>query len=456
MEHASPAILLIPAHSDYQLRQVMQGVLETTGCTLCLADDVSTGLDLVASRQPRLVILDLCAQVVAPKDLLRQIAARNKAAQTLLITGSKSLEQLIDLVHLDTWDYLHKPFSSEQFSLAVYKALASGGTREEGEARKTSQGARQCPILLGNSSKIQRVKTIIRRMAPSDASVLLLGESGTGKELAARLLHYHSKRCAGPFVAVNCAAIPPALLESELFGHIRGAFSGAVRDHQGKFQQAHQGTLFLDEVGELPPELQPKLLRALQEHEVSPVGGPTKLVDVRVVAATNCDLENLVAAGRFRSDLFYRLAVLPLKMPALRDRPEDIAPLARSFLEQITGNGEVGLSSAAVETLRSYAWPGNVRELQNLMERLAILNQKCLIEREDLPSHLLFGERTRKPCVVSLPPEGFPLREIERQAIMQALMASSGNLTRAAAFLRVPRHILAYRVNKYALEEVIQ
>lgn len=453
MEHPSPSILLIPVSSDRQQRQVMQGVLEATGSTLCMADNVSAGLELVATRQPRLVIIDLCPEDVARGDLLRQIATRHESAQTLLISDSNSLGQLIDLVHLGAWDYLHKPFSAEQFSLAVYKALASGCTREEGESRKFSNGIRKCPILLGSSDKIQTVKTMIKRMAPSDAAVLLLGESGTGKELAARLLHYHSGRCAGPFVAVNCAAIPPALLESELFGHLRGAFSGAVRDSPGKFQQAQEGTLFLDEVGELPAELQPKLLRVLQEHEVSPVGGSARLVDVRVIAATNCDLESLVATGRFRSDLFYRLAVLPLKMPPLRDRPEDIAPLARFFLGQIACNGTLDLSSAAVETLQRYPWPGNVRELQNLIERLAIMDQKGLIEREDLPANLLAGERIKKPCVVSLPPEGFPLKDIERQAIMQALVATSGNLTKAAAFLRVPRHILAYRINKYALEE---
>ena len=454
MEHAAPSILLMTINSDRRQRQVMQGVLEAAGYPLCMADDINNGLELVAARRPGLVIIDLCLEDVAQAKLLDQIATRHKSAQTLLLTDANSPAQLNRLVHLGAADYLHKPFSNEQFCLAVYKALAPRATRAGTKAGQTANTVRKCPLLLGRSNKIQMVKTLIRRMAPADASVLLLGESGTGKELAARLLHYHSRRCAGPFVAVNCAAIPSALLESELFGHMRGAFSGAVRDSLGKFQQAHEGTLFLDEVGELPPELQPKLLRALQEHEVSPVGGSAKSVDVRVIAATNCDLENLVAAGHFRSDLFYRLAVLPLKMPALRDRPEDIAPLARFFLGQSAENSEVGLSSAAVETLRNYPWPGNVRELQNLMERLAILDQKGLIEREDLPSHLLLGERIKKPCVVKLPPEGFPLRDIERQAIMQALVASSGNLTRAAAFLRVPRHILAYRINKYAMEEV--
>jgi len=454
MEYPSPSILLMTFNSDPRQRQVMHGVLEVAGYILCMADDIPTGLEMVANRRPCLVIIDLCLEDVAQRKLLAQIAARHKSAQTLLLTDANSAKQLSRLVRLGAGDYLHKPFSAAQFSLAVYKALAPRASREGAKTGQPAKAARKCPLLLGDSSKIQIVKALIRRMAPSDASVLLLGESGTGKELAARLLHYHSKRCAGPFVAVNCAAIPPTLLESELFGHIRGAFSGAVRDHPGKFQQANEGTLFLDEVGELPPELQPKLLRALQEHEVSPVGGSAKPVDVRLIAATNCDLENLVAAGHFRSDLFYRLAVLPLKMPALRDRPEDIVPLARFFLEKKAGNHEVSLSSGAVKTLQEYPWPGNVRELQNLMERLAILDQKGLIEREDLPSHLLLGERIKNPCVVRLPPEGFPLKDIERQAIMQALVASSGNLTRAAAFLRVPRHILAYRINKYAMEEV--
>lgn len=449
-------VATILIQKDTCQRQVMQEILEQAGSPLWIAGNLRSGLELVEEYRPRLVIIDLCQEDLDHRDILQQIKTCHSQARVLLITTSHNVELVLDSIHWGATDCLHKPFTPEQFAIAVYKILLREGPPQQDRPKKSAVSAENRPLLLGNSSRIQVVRNLIHRMAPSRASVLILGESGTGKELAARLLHGYGSRCAGPFVAVNCAAIPGALLESELFGHTRGAFSGAVRDHVGKFEQADHGTLFLDEVGELPMELQPKLLRVLQEQEVTPVGGIPKAIDFRVIAATNCNLEELVAEGRFRSDLFYRLAVLPLTMPALRERCEDIPLLAHHFLTQHARDDRVRLSAAAVETLQNYPWPGNVRELQNLMERLAILDRKGLIDNEDLPVHLHNGAGAggKDPCVVRLPPEGFPLKDIERQAIMQALLLSRGNLTRAAVFLQVPRHILAYRINKYALKEM--
>jgi two-component system NtrC family response regulator len=300
---------------------------------------------------------------------------------------------------------------------------------------------------------MQAAHDLIRRMSGSCAPVLILGESGTGKELAARLLHNQSDCGKGPFVAVNCAAIPAPLLESELFGHVRGSFTGATHDSKGKFEQAEGGTLFLDEVGELPLDLQPKLLRALQEQEITPVGGSVKSVNTRIIAATNRNLEERVEQGLFRSDLYYRLAVLLLTLPALRERSEDIILLAQHFLSRHAEGRNLQFSSEAIELLQNYSWPGNVRELENLIHRLAVLARRELIEKEDLPRHIQICNKSHEPLVVHMPTGGFSLRSIECQAIKQALIASGGNRSKAAEFLEIPRHILAYRIKKFCIDD---
>jgi two-component system NtrC family response regulator len=294
---------------------------------------------------------------------------------------------------------------------------------------------------------------MVRRVAPTEASVLITGESGTGKELIARAIHQGGPRSRAPFVAINCAAIPANLLESELFGHVRGAFTGAVRDHSGKFQQAHGGTLFLDEVGEMPLELQPKLLRVLQEMEVEPLGGRARTVDVRIIAATNQDVEHALEEGRFREDLFYRLAVIPIEMPPLRRRAEDVPLLVRHFLERFSRGNPPDISDQALACMMAYPWPGNVRELQNAVERLVVLSHGETIERHHLPSKLCTQASMSRNRVVELPAEGYPLEEIEKEAVMQALERNQWNQTRAALFLQVPRHTLIYRMEKYGIKK---
>jgi len=288
-------------------------------------------------------------------------------------------------------------------------------------------------------------------VAGTEATVLITGESGTGKELVARAIHDLSGRCQGEFVAINCAAIPRDLLESELFGHVKGAFTGAIKDKPGKFQQADGGTLFLDEIGELPLELQPKLLRALQERVVEPVGGDApRRLDVRVVAATNVDLEKVIAKGGFREDLYYRLSVIPLHLPPLRERKKDILLLVRHFARKLGGTN-VEFSRNAIDALMMYTWPGNVRELENTVERLLIMRTGDIITVEDLPDKVRGDRRLKQKEVVTLPDEGYSLEQLERDAVVQALERNNWNQTAAARFLRVPRHTLVYRMEKYAI-----
>jgi two-component system NtrC family response regulator len=298
---------------------------------------------------------------------------------------------------------------------------------------------------------------MIEKVADSDAPVLLTGESGTGKELVAKAIHYRSARAEQPFVAVNCAAIPRELLESELFGHKKGAFTGAVRDKKGRFEEAGRGTLLLDEVAELPVDLQAKLLRALQEREFTPVGGSGAMrFEARVIAATNRDLEGDVAEGRFREDLFYRLAVVPIHMPSLRDRPEDIPLLVAHFLKTLGSGRKITVRREAMDALKRHPWRGNVRELENTVERLLVLGESNVIGLEDLP------EKIRAPRPVGLgqaagsfsftfPEEGVSLEEAEKALIVEALRRSGWNQSRAAQLLKVPRHLLLYRMEKFAL-----
>ncbi len=412
------SIVLI--EDDASQRRIMQHSLEKAGYTLHLADNARDGLMHVRSVNPRLVITDICLGDSNGLELLSEIKTYHKNMMVLVVTAYSSLEQAVEAIRLGAFDYLPKPFSRDQLLLAVYKALAFDGLQRENKKLKAALTSKGHRTLLGDSHGIQVVHDLIKRMSGSSASVLILGESGTGKELAARLLHDQGERAKSPFVAVNCAAIPAALLESELFGHVRGSFTGAVRDSKGKFEQAEGGTLFLDEIGELPLDLQPKLLRALQEQEITPVGGSTKSVNVRIIAATNCNLEKLIEQGRFRSDLYYRLAVLPLTLPALRERPEDVVLLTQHFLSMYAESRNLHFSSEALEVIQNYPWPGNVRELENLVQRLAILARRELIDKEDLPMHIQCCDKIHEPLVVHMPQGGFPLRDVERQAIMQA------------------------------------
>ena len=436
---------------DESLRRVLEFSLEEAGYRVLTAREGESGLETFRSEQPPLVITDIQMPGISGLDVLRTV--KEEAPQTLVIviTAYGSVEKAVEAMKLGAYDYLTKPFGREELRLTVDKALSYRGLQEE-NARLRAELSDQVDFtsIIGISEGMQQVFEVVRRVAATEASVLILGESGTGKELVARAIHHGSERREGPFIPVNCAAIPGELLESELFGHVRGAFTGAVKDRKGKFELADGGTLFLDEVGELPIELQPKLLRALQEREIEPVGGTPRKVDVRVVAATNRNIDEELTEGRFREDLYYRLAVIPVYLPPLREREEDIPLLVRHFITKHAGPG-VDAGDALLARMQAYSWPGNVRELENAVERMLILRRGETLQEEDFRMRPVQREKAADR-VLNLPPEGYPLEDLEKEAVLEALRRTGGNQTRAAEFLRIPRHTLIYRMEKYGIK----
>ncbi|MDY0213608.1 MAG: sigma-54 dependent transcriptional regulator [Desulfuromonadaceae bacterium] len=443
-------ILII--EDDESLRRVLEFNLEEVGYRVLTASEGEGGLETFRTERPPLVITDIQMPGISGIEVLKAVKAEAPETLVIVITAYGSVEKAVEAMKLGAYDYLTKPFGRDELRLTVDKALSYYGLQEE-NARLRTELSDQIDFtsIVGISEAMQQVFGMVRRVAATEASVLILGESGTGKELVARAIHYGSERRDGPFVPVNCAAIPSELLESELFGHVRGAFTGAIKERKGKFELADGGTLFLDEVGELALELQPKLLRALQEREIEPVGGTPRKVDVRVVTATNRDIEEEVSKGRFRDDLYYRLAVIPIYLPALRERKEDIPLLVRYFVTKYAGS-KIEISDALFARMQTYPWPGNVRELENAVERMLILRRGDTLGVEDFK--MRSAQRIKgKDRVLNLPLEGYPLEDIEKEAVLEALHRSGGNQTRAAEFLRIPRHTLIYRIEKYGLKE---
>ena len=449
-----PTILVID--DDASLRRVTEYNLEQAGYRVLTAVDGRAGVQLFREERPPLVITDLQMPGLSGLEVLEQVKAVLPETLVIVITAYGTIEQAVAAMKKGAHDFLTKPVSRDALLLAVDKACRLLGLQEENRRLREQLGHQvEFGHLVGNSDVMHQVLEIVRRAAPSDATVLLTGESGTGKELIARAIHHASDRRNAPFVAVNCAAIPAELLESELFGHVRGAFTGAVSDRAGKFERADGGTLFLDEVGELPANLQPKLLRALQEHEIEPVGGRPKRIDARVVAATNRDLEAALASGAFREDLYYRLAVITVALPPLRARREDIPLLLRHFLAK-HGSADQEVAPAALQKLLDYDWPGNVRELENAVQRMIVLRRGDRFEVDDLPDKIRGLALAATPAgsgVVQLPADGYPLEVLEREVVLQALERNHWNQTRAAAFLRIPRHVLLYRMEKYGIQK---
>jgi len=449
-------ISILVIDDDPSLRRVTEYQLEQAGYRVVTAAEGDAGLRKFRQEPVDLVLTDLQMPGISGLDVLKQVRNMQPESLVIVITAYGTIEQAVAAMKAGAHDFLTKPVSRDALLHTVGRACALLGLREENRRLREQLGQTvEFSHLIGNSDAMQEVLEIVRRAAPSEATVLLTGESGTGKELVARAIHQASDRRHAPFVTVNCAAIPAELLESELFGHVRGAFTGAVADRAGKFAQAHGGTLFLDEVGELPAILQPKLLRALQEHEIDPVGGQTRRVDVRVVAATNRNIEAALAAGYFREDLYYRLAVITVDLPPLRARRDDIPLLIRHFLRKYADD-RVTVSDPAMTLLVRYDWPGNVRELENAIQRMLVLRRGECLEIDDLPGKICDSGRaaaSRPAGVVSLPEDGYPLEDLEREAVVQALERNAWNQSRAASFLRIPRHVLLYRMEKYGIHK---
>ncbi len=451
---AGRATILV-VEDDAAMRAFLREVLEEEGYTVEAAAGGRTGVERVRQGGVDLVISDVKMPDLDGLDMLREIKAVTPSPHVITITAFGSIDTAIRAVKLGAFDYITKPFDVDQLNLSVQKALAERALRSEvARLRDEVQKSYRLGNLIGRSAAMQEIFALIRRLSGSAASVLVTGASGTGKELVAKAIHFNSRRRDRPFVALNCAAIPDTLLESELFGYKRGAFTDARSDRAGIFLEADGGTIFLDEIAELSPALQAKLLRVLQEGEIRPLGAArSEKVDVRVVAATNKDLESRLADGTFREDLYYRLNVIHIHLPALRDRAEDILPLAEHFLARSTAKAakEVrGFHETTRKALLVYGWPGNVRELENVVERAVALAEETLVQPGDLPPAVRERRMTAEDDLSAAVARGLTLEELEREYIKRVLAAESGNKTRAAQRLGLDRKTLYRKLEEYA------
>ncbi len=439
---------------DTSLRRVLEYNLQEEGYDVAAAASGEEGLRLFKQLQPDLVITDMKMSGMDGLKVLKSIKESSADTLVIIITAFGTVDVAVEAMKAGAYDYITKPFNREALKLTVKKALQFSGLAEENKRLKDELADKaDFRSIVGSSPEMEKVFAMVRKVADTEASVFITGESGTGKELIARSIHANSSRRDGPFVAINCSAIPRDLLESELFGHTKGAFTGAIKEKSGKFQLADCGTIFLDEVGELLLELQPKLLRVLQEKEVEPLGGtkPQKL-DVRVISATSLNMEKAIADGTFRDDLYYRLSVIPIHLPPLRERRKDI-PLLIKYFSAKHGSDKISFDKEALEALSMFAWPGNVRELENTVERLLIMRSSDVIRFGELPDKFREPSSSHKNRVVRLPDEGYSLEQLEREIVIEALERNAWNQTAAARFLRIPRHTLIYRIEKYNIEQ---
>ena len=445
-----PAAILV-IDDERGIRALCKDVLGKAGHEVEVADCAAAAIAAIGRRAFDLVLCDINLPDQDGVSLLPRLLAPTPSPAVLLITAFPSIDTAVRGMKLGARDYLAKPFSPDELRLTVGRALDEDALRRQNRALRERLAYGD---LIGTSPPMVALRHTVDKVAPSVATALVSGESGTGKELVARALHYASERASGPFVPVNCGALVESLLESELFGHVRGAFTGADSNKRGLFVAADGGTLFLDEIGELPLELQPKLLRALQDGEIKPVGGTEATrVDVRVVAATNRDLRQLIADGRFREDLYYRLAVITIDVPPLRARKGDIAALARHFADGAAiraRRGRVALSAAAVAWLEAQPWQGNVRELENAIERAVVLASGDLLDEADVRPR---GAPAATPTLTAWSDDHVPtLDELERAHILRVLELCEGQKTKAAALLGINRTTLWKKLRQYGLE----
>ena len=442
------------------LRRVLRLTLENAGYSVTEAIDARSALNEIATTRHRLVLTDLRMPNGSGLDVLRSARAADMDVPVIVMTAFGSIDEAVQAMKDGAHDFLQKPVDSNHLLLLVERALEEARLRTENILLREEWSRRYgFPRIIGESETLKRAVGETQRVAQTEATVLLLGESGTGKELFARAVHHLSARRDNPFVAINCAAIPETLIENELFGHERGAFTGASDRRQGKFELASGGTVFLDEIGELPLGVQGKLLRAIEEKVVDRIGGRAPVaVDVRVVAATNKDLKAAVDNGQFRGDLFFRLAVFPIEVPPLRDREDDIVLLAQHFAAEIgheLRGREAQLTNEAIDALKQHHWPGNVRELENAIERACILSDTLILEPADLG---LGPSTTESESLAELDLSGTlsdvahrALRLVERKKILRALEANSGNKSKAAEDLGVSYKTLLNKIKEYAL-----
>jgi DNA-binding NtrC family response regulator len=448
---------------ETNLRKVLAALLRRDGYDVTIAENGEVGLAEFQKNGADAVITDLVMPKLGGMEVLRAVNAADPEVPVIIITAHATVDSAVEAIKLGAFDYVTKPFEQAELSNVLAKAIRTHET-----ARRSARGERGRPALVGESSAMQEVLKIIDKVADTPSTVLITGESGTGKELVATALHEGSSRRENPFIRINCAAIPKDLMESELFGYERGAFTGAVTSKPGRFELADGGTLFLDEIAEIPVEMQVKLLRALQESEFERVGGiKTTRVDVRLIAATNRDLEVETETGRFRKDLYYRLAVVPIALPPLRERRSDIPTLVRHFIDKYNRrlNKRIeGMTDEALAEVQAYAWPGNIRELENFIERTLLFADGPSIGVADLPQQLRSGTLTPLPTAgapLPGPPGETGLKdivkqraaELEKGLISRALEETGGNVTRAAKLLQISRKSLQTKMKELGLRE---
>ena len=458
---------ILVVDDDENLRKLVELQLRSDGFDVGMAATGGEATKVCAEKLPGAVVLDLLLPDKSGKDVLAELHERYPTLPIIILTALRDVADAVDCMRLGATDYLQKPFDKTRLVTSVRNAVTQGALRAQVESLATELRKREgFATIIGTSAAIRGAVHLLGRAATSDVTVLLDGESGTGKEVAARAIHAESIRADGPFVAVNCGAIPEGLIESELFGHEKGAFTGAVNARRGSFEQADKGTIFLDEIGELRADLQVRLLRVLQERSVQPVGGgAARPIDVRVIAATNRDLRDEVTAGRFREDLYYRLAVFPVHLPALRERESDIFLLASFFVERYAKRNRKiisGFSSDAQRALERYRWPGNVRELENVIERAIILEDEPRIRLTSLPpevaaaltvngSNLGAGHSNGAASVAPAREAIVPLEEEERRIIRRALELTNWNIQEASRRLQIGRATIYRKIERYGL-----
>jgi two-component system response regulator HydG len=456
MNTPRPAKLLIVEDDPGHLT-TLKTIARSWGYAVQTADDGSGAVDLVKTEHVDLILMDVRMAKMSGIEALKKITAYNPAIPVIIMTAYSSVESAVEALKTGAYDYLIKPLDFEVLKMTLERAHDHAGLKAENQLLKEQLRADlDISDIIGKSQAMKELMDVLAMAAPSEATVLITGESGTGKELIARSLHLNSSRRDSPLVTVNCAAIAETLLESELFGHEKGAFTGADRRREGRFMQADKGTIFLDEIGEMAPTMQAKLLRVLQEKEIQRVGGDQVLpVDVRIVAATNRDLQSAVARGDFREDLFYRLNVMPLHVPPLRQRRDDIPLLANHFLEKYAARNRKaarGFSPLAMDMLIKYDWPGNVRELENIVERGVILMTGEHITEKQLPMNIAReGGAVPSAGLIAISSAGDPrsLEEIEKDAILETLKAADGNKSEAARRLGITRKTLHNKLKTY-------
>ena len=445
---------ILVVDDEESLRRVTQLKLQQAGYEATTAADGTAALQLLARNPQDLIITDMKMPGMSGIDLLRKVKEDYPEVIVIVVTAFGTIESAVEAMRIGAYDYLIKPINADALKIVVSRALEHHRLREEVRSLRSAIDRKfGFESIIGRSKGLLATLDDAARVAQSDSTVLVQGETGTGKELLAKAIHFNSPRRDHPIIVINCGAIPKDLLESELFGHVKGAFTGAVANKTGKVEMANHGTLFLDEIGEMPLELQVKALRVIQQREIEKVGAPIPMkVDVRIIAATHRDLHAMVEDGTFREDLYYRLAVIPLTLPPLRERPDDIPELValffRKFKEQMN-RPTLKLDASLMPYFAGYRWPGNVRELENVLERLVVLARGEEITVEDLPEFLRREKPALEAIELDFPPRGISLEGVERELVYRALQKANWNQTKAAEYLDISRKQLIYRMEKF-------